>query len=113
MSNNKRRMEDEMKQISPQDQDRIKEIADRAEIFASEHGLPIYRNHIILAVALAHKHRPLNLTALYHAQNFDFVHDVWGIMQHIDLATGKMNNCFVPMYTRMEKENVRPNMDNT
>lgn len=44
----------------------------------------------------------LDLTALLKAPNFDFAHDVCGIMRHMDRTKwpGKLTNCFVPRYSR-------------
>lgn len=39
---------------------------------------------------------PLDLKRLLKADDFNFAHDVWGIMRHIDRKTGKLLNCFDP-----------------
>ena len=41
---------------------------------------------------------PLDLEGLRLADEVDLVHDVFGIVQHIDRDTGKLQNCFVPRY---------------
>lgn len=50
--------------------------------------------------------QPLDLIALYEAaSDADLVHDVAGISRHIDRATGRLGNCFVPRYAaRMTAE---------
>lgn len=44
----------------------------------------------------------LDLDALLIAPDFDFAHDVCGIMRHMDRGTypGKLTGCFVPRYSR-------------
>jgi hypothetical protein len=42
---------------------------------------------------------PLQLEALSNAKHGDFAHDVFGIMCHINLETGKLENCFLPRYS--------------
>ena len=41
---------------------------------------------------------PLNLDALATARDGDFVHDVAGIMRHINRETGELGECFVPRH---------------
>lgn len=38
----------------------------------------------------------LDLEKLLNADNFNFNHDVFGIMRHIDRTTGKLQDCFLP-----------------
>ena len=42
----------------------------------------------------------LDLAGLLEAENFDFMHDVAGIIGHIDRKTGKLTDCFRPRYTK-------------
>ena len=42
---------------------------------------------------------PLKLVELLAADDFNFVHDVFGIRANIDRTTGKLQNCFVPRYS--------------
>ena len=39
---------------------------------------------------------PLDLQKLVESSNTDFLHDVFGIRQHIDRDTGKLTDCFFP-----------------
>jgi len=44
---------------------------------------------------------PLRLHDMLNAANiFDFAHDIFGIMDHIDRTTGKLLNCFSPRFSR-------------
>lgn len=40
----------------------------------------------------------LRLKDLLDADDFNFMHDVAGISNHINRETGKLENCFVPRY---------------
>jgi hypothetical protein len=43
-------------------------------------------------------HTPLRLHELATADDFDFVHDVGGIRQHLNRQTGELRNHFVPRF---------------
>ena len=38
----------------------------------------------------------LDLQKFVDFDDFNFCHDVVGIMDHVDRNTGKLNNCFLP-----------------
>lgn len=43
---------------------------------------------------------PINLDALAQADDFNFLHDVTGIMRHLDRSTGQLTDHFSPRYSR-------------
>lgn len=45
---------------------------------------------------------PLRLEDLERADDTDFFHDILGILNHIDTATGKLKDNFVPLFARAE-----------
>ena len=47
---------------------------------------------------------PLDLARLLAAEDFNFAHDVYGIMAHIDRSTGKLRDCFLPRFARAQEE---------
>jgi len=51
-------------------------------------------------IAAAHQSCPLNLDALLNADQFNFLHDVFGIIQNLNRETGKLENCFLPRFTK-------------
>jgi hypothetical protein len=57
---------------------------------------------IIVGLALAHRELPLDLELLLDADDSDLIHDVFGIMQNIDLDTGRLRNSFVPRSARFQ-----------
>ena len=42
----------------------------------------------------------LDLDVLHNFDDFDFYHDIYGIMNYLDRETGQLNNCFVPRCAR-------------
>jgi hypothetical protein len=43
---------------------------------------------------------PLKLAELLKADDFDFAHDINGIINNINRQTGKLDNCFLPRYAK-------------
>lgn len=43
---------------------------------------------------------PLDLIELLKAESVDFIHDIVGIMNHIDRNTGHLKNYFRPRYSK-------------
>jgi len=46
---------------------------------------------------------PLDFTRMLEADNFNFAHDVYGIMRHLNRRTGKLENCFLPRCARRNR----------
>lgn len=44
--------------------------------------------------------RHINLSALIEADDFNFYHDLSGIVRHMDRETGKLTGLFVPRFAR-------------
>jgi hypothetical protein len=47
---------------------------------------------------------PLFLEGLLNADDFNFAHDVYGIVENINRDTGKLENCFLPRYAAKKGE---------
>lgn len=46
---------------------------------------------------------PMNFQKLLDADDFNFTHDVSGIMRHLNRKTGKLEDCFLPRFaTRVQ-----------
>lgn len=45
---------------------------------------------------------PLDLDRFLAAELFNFVHDIAGIMRHLDRETGQLKNCFLPRFALPE-----------
>lgn len=46
------------------------------------------------------KQKPLNLKAMLEAPLDQLAHDIYGIDQHLNKKTGKLENCFLPRYAK-------------
>ena len=53
---------------------------------------------LMMDLSATHKSCPLDLQKLLDASTHDFVHDVGGIMRHINRRTGHLENCFLPRF---------------
>jgi hypothetical protein len=76
----------------------IGKIADRALVIArdAQPGFPRDRIDIMMDVECCIETCPLNLDKLLAADNYTFAHDVFGIAQHLNRRTRRLENCFVP-----------------
>lgn len=45
---------------------------------------------------------PMDLGEMLNADAFDFAHDFFGILRHIDRETGRLRDCFVPRCAKQE-----------
>ena len=54
---------------------------------------------INMDIELAHSNHPLNLNGLLNASDLDLAHDVGGIIQHLNRASGKLEDCFSPRWS--------------
>ena len=75
----------------------IAEIVKRADWLAQKNGKEIDPLEMNMDITAAHCNGcPLDLQKLLGASTLDFVHDVYGIRNHIDRTTGELLDCFVP-----------------
>ena len=76
-------------------------IAKRAYSMALSAGFKYEVTGAIMDIDACHNNGcPLKLQELLDADDFNFAHDVFGIRQHINRQTGKLENCFVPRYAK-------------
>jgi hypothetical protein len=75
-------------------------IVDRAIGMAAEHRIKYDRMSAILDLTFAARQFDLDLAALEEADDFNFAHDVFGIANHINRTTGKMEDNFIPRFAR-------------
>ena len=80
----------------------IQAIADRASAMALQYKRFEYpRMDAEMDITATHANGcKLRLNELLAADPFDFAHDVFGIRRHLNRETGKLDNCFVPRYSR-------------
>ena len=85
--------------------DLIRQIVDRAtQLLENTNGDPItqaQRLSLHLDVAACHLNgNPLRLAELLNASEFDLMHDVCGIVRHLDRYTGQLGDCFSPRFSQ-------------
>ena len=83
-------------EISKEDARVISKIVKRAKNM----GVKRDREALSMDIQAAHEKCPLRLEDLLKAENFDFLHDVIGIVNHLDRETGELEDYFVPRYAR-------------
>ena len=65
---------------------------------ARDRGVIRDRMDLVIDLEAAHHVCPLNLPGLHDATAADLVHDVVGIIQHLDRDTGELTDGFLPRY---------------
>lgn len=87
----------------PVDAALIKKIVSRAMHLAEDHGLKYSKMEWTMDITAAHLNgNRLDLDRLLAADDFNFMHDVFGIRRHLDRETGKLLNCFSPRFSARE-----------
>jgi hypothetical protein len=82
-----------------EDTEMIAEIAKRFVDLCKGMGQNVERISIIMDLTAAHTNGcPLRLQELAEADDFNLIHDVMGINQHLDRNTGTLTDCFVPRF---------------
>lgn len=77
----------------------IKQIAARAVAFAAQHGKDVDESTMQMDICACHANGcPLRLDDLLAAEDFNFIHDAFGIHNCIDRSTGKLTNHFLPRF---------------
>ena len=90
-----------MKKITKKEYSTISKIANRAAKIASKQGANYDYLTASMDIEAVHKNiMPLKLNELLKADNFNFTHDVFGIANHLNRETIKLENCFVPRYAQ-------------
>ena len=85
------------------------DVIDRIVKRARKHGINREVIYLHMDLCAAHITCPLKLEELLEANTFDFVHDVVGIVNHLNRETGELEDCFVPRYAaRIDKQMYGP-----
>lgn len=72
-------------------------IVDRAVEMAESKEIPLDKHRLHMDISAVHANGcPLELDRLLKADDFNFTHDVFGIMRHINRKTGKLTGFFLP-----------------
>ena len=79
----------------------IAKIAQRAKEIGAEAGIDSAWYLLDMDITACHCNGcPLKLQELLDACGFNFIHDVAGIMRHMDRTTGRLGGCFLPRYAK-------------
>lgn len=81
--------------------DKILKLANYASAQAQEHLLHYPVMDAMMDLSAAHKQMPLNLDAMLDARTknqFDLIHDLFGIRKHMNRVTSKLDGYFVPRF---------------
>lgn len=83
---------------TPEDMKLIHKIGKRMTIRYKEiHSMDLDLIDMEMDISAVHLNGcPLDLKKLFKADDFNFAHDVIGIMNNIDRTTGQLKNCFSP-----------------
>lgn len=72
------------------------------ELWAAFGMTPTSSQTLQMDLAATHSKVPLRLQDLLDADDFDFTHDIGGIMRHMDRTTGKLGGCFLPRFAEAD-----------
>ena len=87
-------------QLTDQDVRPIHELAVRASKLAARESVTYPVLDASMDITAVHLHTPLDLNALACANDLEFAHDVFGILQHINRHTGELENGFTPRFAK-------------
>lgn len=82
------------------EQKAVDRIIERAAGIAERYECTLDRKSMEMDLAATHAHTPLRLVDLAEADDFNFVHDVFGIQAHIDRKNGELAGHFLPRFSR-------------
>jgi hypothetical protein len=83
---------------SDKDMDIILKIAKRASKISESHWAEYNETSAGIDLIYAHDQVTLDLEALLETDDFNFVHDVFGIALHMDRSTGELDSRFLPRF---------------
>lgn len=87
--------------VSDEEKALIAKIAQRAQDYAHSIGHKLLWTDLMLDLAATHANgNPLRLREMADADNFNFVHDIFGIMKHINRETGQLMDGFRPRFSQ-------------
>ena len=79
----------------------VEKIADRVE--SMDGGETLDRMTLMMDIEACHSNGcKLKLQELLDADYINFMHDINGIQRHLDRETGKLLDCFSPIYSKQE-----------
>lgn len=90
-------------EVSIEDYNVIEQIVERALLQEEQSGSGLVSDRTTMTMDLIACHAngcPLKLQDMLKADDLNFAHDVYGIRDHIDRRTGKMQRHFLPRFAK-------------
>jgi hypothetical protein len=94
----------EFADFTDQEAAEVAKIIKRAAKMEREAGGRLNRQSLEMDLAAAHATMGLDLHRLAAFPDFDFAHDVYGIMRHMDRSTGRIRDHFIPRCASKKEE---------
>lgn len=95
--------------VSGEEQEYIRKIALRAERLPWPPATKPNMMQIMMDITGCHCNAcPIDLAGLLATDDFNFAHDVGGIMRHINRETGELMNCFIPRFALPAPASIDP-----
>jgi len=69
-------------------------------ILEKEMEVTFDRFDTMMDISAVHLKTPIDLDRLLEFDDFNLLHDVFGIIRHVDRETGELKNCFLPKACR-------------
>ena len=86
--------------ITPEETALINKIVERATLLDTNNIWSDDLNCMMDITATHNSGCPLDLQALLDFDDYQFMHDVFGIARHLNRKTGQLGNCFLPRSAR-------------
>ena len=86
--------------FTAEEQSHVTRILDRAAALYRARHRRLNRLSLEMDLAATHATLPLRLADLAAASDFDFTHDVFGIIEHLNRLTGRLDDHFIPRFAR-------------
>lgn len=86
-------------QLSNDELNLLHGITQHAVKVARKSGIPLDPMNTLTSLSVVHISTPLRLPDLLEADEDDLMHDVLGIIRHLDPDTGRLGDLFSPRYT--------------
>lgn len=85
--------------FSPDESLLVTKILSRAQNMAQHVQIAFDHESFYMDLSATHATIPLDLDKLLHMDDFNFAHDVYGIIQHLNRRTGLLQHGFLPRCT--------------
>lgn len=86
----------EFAKLTNEEEKAVERIVERAGAMEEKYGHQLDRLSLEMDLEATHAKCPLELKRLAEFPDFDFAHDVYGIMRHLNRRTGELEDFFVP-----------------